>query len=192
MQRHRRGVARDRYQYPSCRPLRASRPRSIQPQRVDLLASSRAISEAAGRRPIHRRAAAADGIASRPTGIHRLQVRHQGGRVRVQPRRGGLFAGSAVHGSDLPCCIAPTNSAEDWRNAILAVAGRFPRAGNELAEHAAFRSRRPSAIARQFLAVLSRVRDAGAQPVRFRALPTPAVLRNIERSFRDLRSRLLR
>jgi hypothetical protein len=94
--------------------------------------------------------------------------------------------------SDLPCCIAPTNSAEDWRNAILNVAGRFPDGGNELAEHAAFVSRRPSIIARQFLAVLSGTRDATARPIGFRAMPTPAVFRRIERGFRDLRSRLFR
>jgi len=94
--------------------------------------------------------------------------------------------------SDLPCCIASTNKAEDWRKAVLAVAGRFPGGGNELAEHAAFAARRPSVIARELLAVLSRLRDAGAPPVRFRARPTPALFRNIERGFRDLRSRLFR
>jgi hypothetical protein len=94
--------------------------------------------------------------------------------------------------SELPCCIAPTNTAEDWRNAVLAIAARFPRGGNELADHAAFAARRPSVIASEFFTALSRVRAAGARPVRFRAVPTPALFRNIERGFRDLRSRLFR
>jgi hypothetical protein len=94
--------------------------------------------------------------------------------------------------SDLPCCIASTNSAEDWRNAVLAVAERFPRGGNELAEHTAFAARRPSVIARQFLTALSPDCAARTPPVCFRALPTPALFRNIERGFRELRSRLFR
>jgi hypothetical protein len=94
--------------------------------------------------------------------------------------------------SDLPCCIAPTNDADDWRNAVLAIAARFPGGGNALAEYAAFAARRPSVIARDLLAVLSRLREAAAPPVRFRARPTPALFRNIEQGFRALRSRLFR
>ncbi|MGB6541950.1 MAG: hypothetical protein WBF03_13885 [Xanthobacteraceae bacterium] len=94
--------------------------------------------------------------------------------------------------SDLPCCIAPTNSAGDWQKSILALAERFPRGGNDLAEHAAFAARRPSTIALQLLTVLARARAAQGRPVGFRALPTPRVFRDIERGFRNLRSRLSR
>jgi hypothetical protein len=94
--------------------------------------------------------------------------------------------------SDLPCCIAPTNSAGDWQKSILAVAEGFPRGGNDLAEHPAFAARRPSTIALQFLNMLARARVAQERPVGFRALPTPRVFRNLERGFRSLRSRLSR
>jgi len=94
--------------------------------------------------------------------------------------------------SDLPCYIAPSNSAGDWQKSILALAERFPRDGNDLAENAAFAARRPSTIALQLLTVLARVRAAQGRPVGFRALPTPRVFRNIERGFRNLRSRLSR
>lgn len=92
--------------------------------------------------------------------------------------------------SDLPCCIAPANSAADWQRSILAVAGRFPRGGNELAEHAAFIARRPSVIALRLLAALSRAQSTPERSIAFRARPTPAVFRNIERDFRKLRARL--
>jgi hypothetical protein len=87
--------------------------------------------------------------------------------------------------SNLPCCIAPSNTASAWRESILRVAERFPTGGNELAEHAAVLARRPSAIAPQLLAILSDCRNPA--PVEFCAVPTPRLLRNFERGFRQLR-----
>ncbi len=131
--------------------------------------------------------------------------------------------------SDLPCRIAPTNRAEDWRDAVLAVARGFRAAAMSLRSTphsrrggraalclgdlykqaviigtgarlsawklsiaSAARAFRLGVIAREFLAALSRIGAAATPPVRFRALPTPALFRNIERGFRGLRSRLFR
>ena len=139
------------------------------------------------------------GVRPLPTGLQADQQAFIDCKSDIRAAEYGSSGVEAVYSpvppyteSDLPCRIAPTNDAEDWRNAVLAVAGRFPGGGNELADHAAFAARRPSVIAREFFTVLSRVRAAGAQPVRFRALPTPALFRDIERSFRALRSRLFR
>jgi hypothetical protein len=139
------------------------------------------------------------GVRPLPTGLRADQQAFIDCKSDIRAAEYGSSGVEAVYSpvppyteSDLPCRIAPTNDAEDWREAVLAVAGRFPRGGNELADHAAFAARRPSVIARQFLTALSRVRAAGAQPVRFRALPTPPLFRNIERGFRELRSRLFR
>jgi hypothetical protein len=90
--------------------------------------------------------------------------------------------------SDLPCCIAPANTAHAWRDAILRMADRFPACGNELAEHRALAARRPSIVATQLFALLAESRNT--VPLVFRAVPTPAILRNMERRLRDLRARL--
>jgi hypothetical protein len=92
--------------------------------------------------------------------------------------------------SDLPCCIAEANTAQAWRESILRAAERFPTGGNELAEHPAIAARRPSVIAKELLTVLNKSRNL--MPVGFRAVPTPAIFRTMERTFRNLRSRLFR
>jgi hypothetical protein len=92
--------------------------------------------------------------------------------------------------SDLPCCIAPANTLAAWRDAILRIAERFPIGGNELPQHPALAARGPSIIATQLFALLADSRNT--MPVAFRAVPTPAILRNMERRLRSLRSRLFR
>src|SRR5438067_2370054 len=59
--------------------------------------------------------------------------------------------------SDLPCFIAPANTAEGWRQSILACAEGFPMSGNALTEHPAISARRPSILAKQLLTVVADV-----------------------------------
>ena len=106
-------------------------------------------------------------------------------------RIAGIYSpGPPYTETPLPCCLAADNSADAWKGGILRMAEEFPALGNSLAEHPAFAERRPDILATRFLTLLVRIHDLPGQPVRFRAVATPPLFRNLERGLRKIRAKL--
>jgi hypothetical protein len=92
--------------------------------------------------------------------------------------------------SDLPCALVPTNTAADWCDRLVELAGGFPSEGMMLAQEPAVAARGEPIVAQQLHAVLARVRDATGRQFVLRSVPTPSVFRRMEQRFRSLRTRL--
>ena len=92
--------------------------------------------------------------------------------------------------SDLPCTIAPTNTAADWQDGLIALAKDYPAGGERLAQHPALAARRRDVAARQLFDILSLARSKAS--IEFRVRPRPALLRRLEQRIRSIRSRIFR
>jgi hypothetical protein len=90
--------------------------------------------------------------------------------------------------SDLPCAMAPTNSARDWQNRMIELAKGYPEEGGKLARHPALAGRQRQVIARQLLEALSRACAATAKTFKFRSLPTPSLYYRLNQGIRSIRA----